>query len=92
MRRRESGAGKGTQAVGIAAPLQVPAISTGDMFRALQQASTPLATKVRGIMAAGGYLDDATTNAIVDDRLEAATGPTGSCSTATPAHSPRCIT
>lgn len=66
------GAGKGTQAAAIAGRLQVPAISTGDMFRALQHASTSLASKVRGIMAAGGYVDDATTNAIVTDRLEAA--------------------
>jgi len=63
------GAGKGTQAVTLAARLHVPAISTGDMFRALQHASTPLASKVRTIMADGGYVDDATTNAIVDDRL-----------------------
>jgi adenylate kinase len=63
------GAGKGTQAAAIAARLQVPAISTGDMFRALQHASTPLAEKVRTIMAGGGYVDDATTNAIVADRL-----------------------
>ena len=65
------GAGKGTQAVAVAARLAVPAISTGDMFRALQHASTPLAEQVRAIMAAGGYVDDATTNAIVADRLEA---------------------
>ena len=66
------GAGKGTQAAAVAAQLRVPTISTGDMFRALQQASTPLATKVRGIMAAGGYVDDETTNAIVTDRLDRA--------------------
>jgi adenylate kinase len=65
------GAGKGTQAVAVAARLKVPAVSTGDMFRALQHASTPLAAQVRTIMADGGYVDDATTNAIVDDRLGA---------------------
>ena len=66
------GAGKGTQAKAVAGRLGVPAISTGDMFRALQHAATPLAEKVRGIMAAGGYVDDETTNAIVTDRLAAA--------------------
>jgi adenylate kinase len=65
------GAGKGTQAVAVAAALGVPAISTGDMFRALQHASTPLAVKVRTIMADGGYVDDDTTNAIIADRLAA---------------------
>jgi adenylate kinase len=63
------GAGKGTQCAGLAETLGVPSVSTGDMFRALQHADTPLAVRVRSIMASGGYVDDDTTNAIVDDRL-----------------------
>jgi len=66
------GAGKGTQANSIAARFGVPAVSTGDIFRSLQTADTPLAVRVRGIMAAGGYVDDETTNAIVAERLAAA--------------------
>lgn len=66
------GAGKGTQGVVLAHHLGVPAISTGDMFRALLRTETPLAKRVRDIVTRGGYVDDDTTNAIVDDRLEAA--------------------
>jgi adenylate kinase len=65
------GAGKGTQASSIAKHFGVPAVSTGDIFRGLQTADTPLAVRVRGIMAAGGYVDDETTNAIVAERLTA---------------------
>jgi adenylate kinase len=65
------GAGKGTQAGSIAGRFGVPAVSTGDIFRGLQTAETPLAVRVRGIMAAGGYVDDKTTNAIVAERLAA---------------------
>jgi adenylate kinase len=67
------GAGKGTtQACSIAARFGVPAVSTGDFFRGLRTADTPVARRVRGIMAAGGYVDDETTNAIVGERLAAA--------------------
>jgi adenylate kinase len=66
------GVGKGTQAGSIAHHLGVPAVSTGDIFRALQTAETPLAVRVRAIMASGGYVDDETTNAIVADRLATA--------------------
>ena len=46
------GAGKGTQASSIAGHFGVPAVSTGDIFRGLQTADTPLAVRVRGIMGA----------------------------------------
>jgi adenylate kinase len=65
------GAGKGTHASSIAGHFGVPAVSTGDIFRGLQTADTPLAVRVRGIMGAGGYVDDETTNAIVAERLAA---------------------
>jgi len=63
------GAGKGTQARLIAEHYGIPAISTGDMFRAMKTADTPLARQVREIMESGGYVSDAITNAIVADRL-----------------------
>jgi len=66
------GAGKGTQASLIGAHYGIPAISTGDMFRALQTAETPLARQVRDIMVTGGYVSDEITNAIVEDRLSQA--------------------
>lgn len=63
------GVGKGTQAVGIAAHYDVPAISTGDIFRANVKDRTPLGVEVSRIMASGGYVPDEITNAIVADRL-----------------------
>jgi adenylate kinase len=63
------GAGKGTQAQRIAEHYGIPAISTGDIFRAMKTADTPLARQVREIMEAGGYVSDEITNAIVADRL-----------------------
>ena len=63
------GAGKGTQAKLIAEHYGIPAISTGDMFRAMKTADTPLARQVRQIMESGGYVSDEITNAIVVDRL-----------------------
>ena len=63
------GAGKGTQAIKIAEHYGIPAISTGNIFRALQTADTPLARQVRAIMESGGYVSDEITNEIVADRL-----------------------
>ena len=63
------GAGKGTQAKRIAEHYRIPAISTGDMFRAMKHADTPLARQVRAIMESGGYVSDEITNEIVQDRL-----------------------
>jgi adenylate kinase len=63
------GAGKGTQAMRIAEHYQIPAISTGDIFRAMKTADTPLARQVRALMESGGYVSDEITNEIVEDRL-----------------------
>lgn len=63
------GAGKGTQATRIAEHYRIPAISTGDIFRAMKHADTPLARQVRAIMESGGYVSDEITNEIVQDRL-----------------------
>jgi adenylate kinase len=63
------GAGKGTQAKRIAEHYEIPAISTGDIFRAMKTADTPLARQVRAIMESGGYVSDEITNEIVQDRL-----------------------
>jgi adenylate kinase len=65
------GAGKGTQAKLIGARYGIPAISTGDIFRANVSAGTPLGLQVKQIMASGGYVSDEITNAIVADRLGA---------------------
>jgi len=63
------GAGKGTQAARIAEHYGIPAVSTGDIFRAMKTADTPLAHQVREIMDSGGYVSDEITNQIVAERL-----------------------
>lgn len=63
------GAGKGTQAALVSAAHGVPAISTGDIFRANIKNETPLGLQVKEITASGGYVPDEITNAIVRDRL-----------------------
>ncbi|WP_026928243.1 adenylate kinase [Granulicoccus phenolivorans] len=67
------GAGKGTQAKGIAEHYGIPAISTGDIFRAISKAdaatASPLALEVKEIMNAGKYISDEITNQIVAERL-----------------------
>ena len=63
------GAGKGTQAQLIAGRYAIPAVSTGDMFRAMQTSATPLAIMVREVMESGGYVTDDLVNQIVDERL-----------------------
>ena len=63
------GAGKGTQASRIAASFGIPAISTGDIFRANIKNETNLGKQVKDILSAGGYVTDEVTNAIVRDRL-----------------------
>jgi adenylate kinase len=63
------GAGKGTQAAHIAERLQIPAISTGDIFRTNIKEQTELGRKVEAILASGGYVPDEVTNEIVEDRL-----------------------
>lgn len=51
------GAGKGTQAGRVADKLGIAHVSTGDMFRALDD-STELGRRVRHIMGTGGYVSD----------------------------------
>jgi adenylate kinase len=63
------GAGKGTQAKLLAHDLQVPHISTGDMFRDHKARGTELGKQVDAIMASGGLVPDDVTNAMVKDRL-----------------------
>lgn len=63
------GAGKGTQAASIAEHYSIPAISTGDIFRANVAAGTALGLEAKRIMAEGGYISDEITNQIVANRL-----------------------
>jgi len=63
------GAGKGTQAVGLASRVGIPHISTGDIFRANVSQGTPLGVEAQRYMDAGEYVPDDVTNAMVRDRL-----------------------
>jgi adenylate kinase len=63
------GAGKGTQAKRIAAKFDIPAISTGDIFRANIAGRTELGLLVDGIVKAGKYVPDEVTNDLVRNRL-----------------------
>ena len=63
------GAGKGTQAQIIAEQLGVPAISTGDIFRANVSGQTELGQKAKTYMDAGDLVPDEITVAMVKDRL-----------------------
>ena len=63
------GAGKGTQAGRIAESFGIPAISTGDIFRANVAGETDLGLKVKAILDAGDYVPDSLTNELIGDRL-----------------------
>ena len=62
------GAGKGTQARLLQERLHLPQISTGDIFRALKHAETPLAQEVRDIMQRGQLVPDELTIQLVKER------------------------
>ena len=63
------GAGKGTQAVGLAERIGGAHISTGDIFRANVRDQTELGRTAQRYMDAGEYVPDEVTNAMVKDRL-----------------------
>ena len=63
------GAGKGTQAAVVAEKYGIPAISTGDIFRANVGEGTPLGLEAKRYMDAGEYVPDSVTNNMVRDRL-----------------------
>ena len=71
------GAGKGTQAVRLAEAYLVPAISTGDIFRANVAGETDLGLKVKAILDAGDYVPDSLTNELISDRLTEADAEQG---------------
>jgi len=64
------GAGKGTQASFISERFKIPAISTGDIFRANVSKGTDLGVKAKRYMDAGEYVPDEVTNLMVRDRID----------------------
>ena len=65
------GAGKGTQARILAKELGIPAISTGDIFRANVSGDTDLGRRAKVFMDAGDLVPDEITVAMVTARLAA---------------------
>ena len=65
------GSGKGTQAARLAEEYGVPAISTGDIFRANIKGGTELGRLAQEYAAKGELVPDSVTNAMVRDRLAA---------------------
>ena len=64
------GAGKGTQAKFVAEHFKIPAISTGDIFRANVGEGTELGLKAKQYMDAGDYVPDEVTNLMVRNRID----------------------
>jgi adenylate kinase len=64
------GAGKGTQAKFVAERYGIPAISTGDIFRANVTQGTPLGLEAKRYMDAGEYVPDEVTNLMVRNRID----------------------
>jgi adenylate kinase len=64
------GAGKGTQAKFIAEHFKIPAVSTGDIFRANVSEGTELGLEAKRYMDAGEYVPDEVTNLMVRNRID----------------------
>jgi adenylate kinase len=64
------GAGKGTQARFVADHFGIPAISTGDIFRANVSEGTELGVEAQRYMDAGEYVPDEITNRMVRNRID----------------------
>ena len=62
------GAGKGTQARLLQERLNLPQISTGDIFRALSKSDTPLARQIKEVLASGQLVSDELVIRVVEER------------------------
>ena len=65
------GAGKGTQAAGLARELGIPHLSTGDKLRAAVAAGSPRGKEADGYMRAGKLVPDELVLKILEERLAA---------------------
>ncbi|QUR66452.1 adenylate kinase [Mycobacterium spongiae] len=63
------GAGKGTQAQKLAEKLEIPHISTGDLFRQNIGSGTKLGVEAKRYLDAGDLVPSELTNQLIDDRL-----------------------
>lgn len=64
------GSGKSTQAKLLAEYLNIPHISTGDIFRSLIRKNVGIGQVIKGILEQGKLVDDQTTSSIVRERLK----------------------
>ena len=64
------GAGKGTQAEKLAEKLEIPQISTGELFRLNIGNGTKLGLEAKRYLDAGDLVPSDLTNQLVDDRLD----------------------
>mgnify|MGYP002799694152 FL=1 len=64
------GAGKGTQAVRIAAAMNIPHISTGDIFRKNIKEKTPVGLKAKSYIDRGQLVPDEVVVEIVQQRID----------------------
>jgi len=71
------GSGKGTQACRLARHYGIPAISTGDIFRAATTLGTKLGTLARSYTLRGELVPDEVTDAMVRERLDQADAAEG---------------
>lgn len=71
------GAGKGTQAAVLSTELDVPHISSGDLFRANIDGETPLGQQAKSYIDAGELVPDEVTNEMVRQRLAEADAQRG---------------
>lgn len=63
------GAGKGTQAAVVSQALNIPHISTGDMFRKAMREGTPTGLKAKAYIDQGQLVPDSVTIEMVKERL-----------------------
>lgn len=63
------GAGKGTQSGLLSAQYNIPAFSTGDMFREAIANQTPVGKQVKAVMDAGDLVADDLVNKLVFERI-----------------------
>jgi adenylate kinase len=71
------GSGKGTQGAIVGGLLEIPAISTGDVFRAAIRDGSELGTQVKSVIDAGDLVSDDLTFEVVRDRLQQQDAATG---------------
>lgn len=64
------GAGKGTQAEALVKKLDIPHISTGDMFRQAMKEGRPLGLEAKSYMEQGKLVPDEVTIGIVKERIQ----------------------